>query len=211
MSDPVQVAAHKWDAMAAKVAGWLKDANVLVIVGTVQHAVGFVPRQPDYARNYDDFHLAKTHLLYLPGDDLRYVRALYKIMIAGDDAEDFLDPIDVTAVLLNASVPELLEALVMVVEGRRSVGVQLVVGTEPKPMSVAEMVEALPEGKVDYSLPDVIAKALEPLKAKTLGEHLDAAMAKGGRGECPYCHEMHNNVSFHSANVCLKRPGAPQY
>jgi hypothetical protein len=30
--------------------------------------------------------------------------------------------------------------------------------------------------------------------------------AKGGRGECPFCHEWHNNVSYHSAWECKKNP-----
>jgi hypothetical protein len=29
---------------------------------------------------------------------------------------------------------------------------------------------------------------------------------KGGRGECPFCHEWHNNVSYHSAWECKKNP-----
>jgi hypothetical protein len=29
---------------------------------------------------------------------------------------------------------------------------------------------------------------------------------KGGRGECPFCHEMHNNVAYHSAWECKKNP-----
>ena len=28
----------------------------------------------------------------------------------------------------------------------------------------------------------------------------------GGRGTCEYCHEIHNNVAYHSAHECLKRP-----
>lgn len=28
----------------------------------------------------------------------------------------------------------------------------------------------------------------------------------GGRGRCPYCDEMHNNVAYHEAHECTKRP-----
>ena len=31
----------------------------------------------------------------------------------------------------------------------------------------------------------------------------------GGRGRCHYCGEFHNNVSYHSAHECRKRPTIP--
>ena len=33
----------------------------------------------------------------------------------------------------------------------------------------------------------------------------------GGRGLCPYCDEWHNNVAYHSAHQCPKRPLTPSF